>query len=178
METNKDDFSLIHIKEDSSDCKNIEQLIVNVRGRQVMLDRDLASLYGVETKALNQAVKRNIERFPDDFRFQLTKDECLRSQIVTFKYLPYAFTENGIAMLSSVLRSQTQRHKETLRLCVFVTLRLYQSCQSLLPRRNIVKKLKTQSRRDSETQRNFKTLRLCDFASLLIKPIKSYFDSS
>ena len=107
METNKDDFSLIHITENSSDCKNIEQLIVNVRGRQVMLDRDLASLYGVETKVLNQAVKRNIERFPDDFRFQLTKDECLRSQIVTFKYLPYAFTENGIAMLSSVLRSQT-----------------------------------------------------------------------
>ena len=107
METNKNDFSLIHITEDSSDCKNIEQLIVNVRGRQVMLDRDLAQLYGVETKVLNQAVKRNIERFPDDFRFKLTKDECLRSQIVTFKYLPYAFTENGIAMLSSVLRSQT-----------------------------------------------------------------------
>ena len=107
METNKNDFSLIHITEDSSDCKNIEQLIVNVRGRQVMLDRDLASLYGIETKVLNQAVKRNIERFPDDFRFQLTKEECLRSQIVTFKYLPYAFTENGVAMLSSVLRSQT-----------------------------------------------------------------------
>lgn len=107
METNRNDLSLIHITEDSSDCKNIEQLIVNVRGRQVMLDRDLASLYGVETKVLNQAVKRNIERFPDDFRFQLTKEECLRSQIVTFKYLPYAFTENGIAMLSSVLRSQT-----------------------------------------------------------------------
>ena len=79
--------------------KKIEHLIINARGRQVMLDRDLASLYGVETKALNQAVKRNIERFPDDFRFQLTKDECLRSQFVTFKYLPYAFTENGIAML-------------------------------------------------------------------------------
>ena len=107
METNKDDFSLINITEDSSDCKDIEQLIVNVRGCQVMLDRDLASLYGVETKVLNQAVKRNIERFPDDFRFQLTKDECLRSQFVTFKYLPYAFTENGVAMLSSVLRSQT-----------------------------------------------------------------------
>ena len=106
METNKNDFSLIHITEDSSDRK-IEHLIINARGCQVMLDRDLASLYGVETKVLNQAVKRNIERFPDDFRFQLTKDECLRSQIVTFKYLPYAFTENGIAMLSSVLRSQT-----------------------------------------------------------------------
>ncbi|MBO5811357.1 MAG: ORF6N domain-containing protein [Bacteroidales bacterium] len=106
METNKDDFSIIHVSEDSSDRK-IEHLIINARGCQVMLDRDLALLYGVETKVLNQAVKRNIERFPDDFRFQLTKDECLRSQIVTFKYLPYAFTENGIAMLSSVLRSQT-----------------------------------------------------------------------
>ena len=106
METNKDDFSLIHVSEDTSDRK-IEHLIINARGCQVMLDRDLASLYGVETKVLNQAVKRNIERFPDDFRFQLTKEECLRSQIVTFKYLPYAFTENGIAMLSSVLRSQT-----------------------------------------------------------------------
>ena len=99
METNKDDFSIIHVSEDSSDRK-IEHLIINARGCQVMLDRDLASLYGVESKVLNQAVKRNIERFPDDFRFQLTKDECLRSQIVTFKYLPYAFTENGIAFQS------------------------------------------------------------------------------
>ena len=72
-------------------------------------------LYGVETKVLNQAVKRNISRFPDDFMFQLTSEECSRSQIVTLnikrgqniKYLPYAFTENGIAMLSSVLRSPT-----------------------------------------------------------------------
>ena len=59
--------------------KKIEHLIINARGRQVMLDRDLASLYGVETKALNQAVKRNIERFPDDSRLQLTKDECLEA---------------------------------------------------------------------------------------------------
>lgn len=78
-----------------------------------MLDRDLAMLYGVETKALNQAVKRNIERFPNDFMFQLTKEECSRSQFVTLnkgrgqniKYMPYAFTENGISMLSSVLKS-------------------------------------------------------------------------
>ena len=94
---------------------NIESLIKVIRGQQVMLDKDLAMLYGVEAKVLNQAVKRNVERFPDDFRFQLTKEECLRSQIVTLnekqgqhlKYMPYAFTEQGVAMLSSVLRSQT-----------------------------------------------------------------------
>ena len=78
-----------------------------------MLDSDLARLYEVETKVLNQAVKRNITRFPDNFMFQLSKDEwqSLRSQIVTFsgdirKYTPYAFTEQGVAMLSSVLRSE------------------------------------------------------------------------
>ena len=123
--------------------ENIENLIHVIRGKQVMLDRDLARLYGVETRVLNQAVQRNIERFPGDFMFQLSKedveflksqnviletgtnmssqsvttsDEFLRSQIVTLekvdmrgkhvKFLPYAFTENGIAMLSGVLRSQ------------------------------------------------------------------------
>ena len=119
--------------------ENIENLIHVIRGKQVMLDRDLARLYGVETRVLNQAVQRNIERFPGDFMFQLSKedveflksqnviletgtnmssqsvttsDEFLRSQIVTLdmrgkhlKYLPYAFTESGIAMLSGVLRS-------------------------------------------------------------------------
>ena len=92
---------------------NIESLIYIIREEQVMLDSDLAKLYGVETKVLNQAVKRNIQRFPTDFMFQLTKEECLRSQIVTSnggrggsRYMPYAFTENGVAMLSSVLRSE------------------------------------------------------------------------
>lgn len=93
----------------------VESLIRVIRGQQVMLDRDLAELYGVETKVLNQAVKRNLGRFPDDFRFQLTKEECSRSQIVTLnegrgsniKYLPYAFTEQGVAMLSGVLKSST-----------------------------------------------------------------------
>ena len=94
---------------------NIEPLIKIIRGQQVMLDRDLAALYGVETKRLNEQVKRNIKRFPEDFMFQLTKDECLRSQIATLnegrgqhlKYMPYVFTENGVAMLSSVLLSDT-----------------------------------------------------------------------
>ena len=62
---------------------NIEPLIKVIRGQQVMLDKDLATLYGVETKVLNQTVKRNIERFPNDFRFELSKEECLRSQFVT-----------------------------------------------------------------------------------------------
>lgn len=93
----------------------IQSKIYEIRGQRVMLDRDLAELYQVETRVLNQAVKRNIERFPEDFMFQLTKEECLRSQIVTLKvaqgqhlkYMPYAFTELGVAMLSSVLRSTT-----------------------------------------------------------------------
>ena len=62
---------------------NIEPLIKVIRGQQVMLDKDLATLYGIETKVLNQTVKRNIERFPDDFRFELSREECLRSQFVT-----------------------------------------------------------------------------------------------
>jgi len=96
--------------------ERIEGLILLIRGQKVMLDADLAALYGVETKVLNQAVKRNIDRFPDDFMFQLTKEEhdALRSQNVTSKPAgrggrrtpPYAFTEQGVAMLSSVLRSQ------------------------------------------------------------------------
>ena len=108
--------------------EQIESLILTIRGKQVILDQDLARLYGVETKRLNEQVKRNIERFPEDFMFQLTKeeaessrsqfatlneeDELSRSQIATLngrghniKHLPYAFTENGIAMLSGVLRS-------------------------------------------------------------------------
>ncbi len=93
----------------------IEGKILLIRGRKVMLDRDLAMLYGVETRALNQAVKRNSTRFPEDFMFQLTNDEAVvlsRSQFVTLKrgqnikYLPYVFTENGVAMLSSVLKSE------------------------------------------------------------------------
>jgi hypothetical protein len=91
----------------------IQTKILVLRGKKVMLDRDLALLYEVPTKSFNQAVKRNIERFPKDFMFQLTEEEFknLRSQIVTSswggqRYYPYAFTEQGVAMLSSVLRSK------------------------------------------------------------------------
>ena len=97
--------------------KEIENRIYNIRGHQVMLDSDLAGIYQVETKVFNQAVKRNAERFPENFRFQLTQDEFdtinLRSQIVTSslnyggrRYLPYVFSEQGIAMLSAILRSE------------------------------------------------------------------------
>jgi hypothetical protein len=93
-----------------------DYFIHTIRDQRVMLDSDLAMLYGVSTKVLNQAVHRNVERFPEDFMFQLTSVETssLRSQIVTLKkgkrgehrkYLPYAFTEQGVSMLSSVLRS-------------------------------------------------------------------------
>ena len=94
--------------------ERIEKAISLIRGQKVMLDADLAELYGVETKVLVQAVKRNIGRFPEDFMFQLNQEEfaILRSQFVTSsnwggrRYRPYAFTEQGVAMLSSVLRSQ------------------------------------------------------------------------
>jgi leucyl aminopeptidase len=102
--------------------ESVEDTILLIRGKRVILDHDLARFYGVATKVLNQAVKRNLDRFPEDFMFQLTKAEAeewehlkrSRSQIVTLnktrgtniKYQPYAFTEHGILMLSSVLKSQ------------------------------------------------------------------------
>jgi len=119
---------------------DIQNRIYTIRGLQVMLDRDLSVLYGVETKVLNQAVKRNIERFPDTFRFQLTEIEylaCSRSQFVTLnegnfskqgkniKYLPYAFTEQGISMLSAVLRSETAIHTSIRIINAFVEMRKF-----------------------------------------------------
>ena len=90
----------------------IEKKIFEIRGHKVIMDVDLAAMYEDETKVFNQAVKRNVNRFPPDFMFRLTQKEFqgLRSQIVTSKkggtrYLPYAFTEQGVAMLSSVLNS-------------------------------------------------------------------------
>ena len=102
------------MSEDVVSAEQIAHTILILRGQKVLLDVALAGLYGVSTKALNQAVKRNADRFPEDFMFQLTADEArsLRSQFVTLKrgenikYRPYAFTEQGVAMLSSVLRSE------------------------------------------------------------------------
>ncbi len=149
----------------------VQSKIFLIRGKQVMIDRDLAELYGVETKVINQAVKRNIERFPEEFRFQLTAEEyeflrsqiatskdeedLLRSQIVTSKkekdslrsqfvtlndenesqrgkhtkYLPYVFTEQGVAMLSAVLHSPTAIQVSIKIMDAFVKLRHYVSSQ-------------------------------------------------
>ena len=109
---------------------NVESLIRVIRGQQVMLDRDLAELYGVETRRLNEQVKRNIERFPEDFMFQLTSNEFdnLKSQIAISSWggvrkLPYAFTEQGVAMLSGVLKSPTAVEANIRIMRAFVSMR-------------------------------------------------------
>ena len=119
---------------------DIQPMIRVIRGQQVIIDRDLALLYGVETRALNQAVKRNIERFPDDFMFQLDKEdvEILKSQNVTSSWggdrrLPYAFTEQGIAMLSSVLKSQTAVEANIRIMRAFVSMRRFIATNAQYP---------------------------------------------
>lgn len=109
----------------------IENRIITLRGKQVMIDRDLAELYGVETKVLNQAVKRNIERFPESFRFQLSnqeKDElvtnCDRFNGIKHSSVnPFAFTEQGVAMLSAVLKSETAINTSIRIIDAFVSMR-------------------------------------------------------
>ncbi len=112
----------------------IEESILLIRGQRVMLDRDLAALYGVETKNLNKAVRRNLDRFPDDFMFELTLDEaeaCAASRFQfgtlkrgqNIKYLPHVFTQEGVAMLSSVLRSSRAIQVNIAVMRVFVRLR-------------------------------------------------------
>ena len=132
----------------------VKNKIYSIRGFQVMLDRDLAELYGVETKVFNQAVKRNIDRFPENFRFQLTKLE--KSELVTkcdrFTSLkhstvnPYAFTEQGVAMLSAVLKSQTAIQTSIYIINAFVQMRKFISNNALVFQRL-----------DSLEQKQFKT---------------------
>ena len=123
-----------------NDNKEIEDMIYEIRGKQVILDRDLATLYEVNTKVLMQSVKRNIERFPDNFMFQLTEEEfCIwRSQNVTSKNdkmglrrAPYAFTEQGVAMLSGLLRSSIAIKTSIAIMNAFVTMRHYMSSNLL-----------------------------------------------
>lgn len=123
-----------------AEAKDIKNLIYVVRGQQVMMDSDLAMLYQVETKIFNQAVSRNIERFPENFRFQLTKEEfdTLRSQIATSnsrggrRYRPYMFTEQGIAMLSGVLRSDVAVQVSIRIMNTFVEMRRFIANNALL----------------------------------------------
>ena len=121
------------------DLAKIPKMIYEIRRQKVMLDSDLAKLYEVEAKVLNQAVKRNISRFPADFMFQLTADEwnSLRSQIVTSnntrggrRYTPYVFTEQGVAMLSSVLKSDRAIQVNVNIMRAFVKLRQFAVSQS------------------------------------------------
>lgn len=113
--------------------KEIENRIFNIRGVQVMLDNDLAEMYRVETRVLNQAVKRNVERFPDDFMFQLTEEEWknLKSQNVMSsehggrRTLPFAFTEQGVSGLSRVLKSETAAKMHVAIMRTFVQMRKF-----------------------------------------------------
>jgi len=145
-------------------AERIERSILLIRGHKVMLDSDLADLYGVGTRALVQAVQRNRGRFPEDFMFQLTKEEFdhLKSQIVISssgwggrRYPPYAFTEQGVAMLSSVLRSQraVQVNIEIMR--AFVRLR-----QMLASHRDLARRLdEMEGRYDAQFKAVFDAIR-------------------
>jgi len=124
--------------------ETIERKIYLIRGRKVMLDSDLAQLYEVPTKRLNEAIKRNPKRFPDDFMFQMSKDELedLKSQIATSssshggrRHAPYVFTEHGVAMLSSVLTSDRAVEVNILIIRAFVRLREYLSTHQDLARK-------------------------------------------
>ncbi|MFC1510564.1 ORF6N domain-containing protein [Candidatus Omnitrophota bacterium] len=148
----------------------IQKKIATARELQVMLDSDLAEFYGVETRTLNQAVKRNIERFPKDFMFQLTKEEAknLMSQFVTSssgyggrRKLPYVFTEQGVAMLSAVLKSETAVKMSILIMNAFVVMRKQiASNAQMLPRLESLEKrqMKHEMKTDQKFERVFKAL--------------------
>jgi len=124
----------VYINTMKDEITQIKNMIYEIRGQKVMLDQDLAALYGVELRSLNQAVKRNIGRFPPDFMFQLTDDEwdCLRSQFVISnnnrggrRYAPYVFAEQGVSMLSSVINSERAIEVNINIIRAFVKLRHY-----------------------------------------------------
>ena len=151
----------------------IVEKIYFLRGQKVMLDRDLAEMYGVEVKVLNQSVKRNVSRFPDDFMFQLSATEWdnLKSQIVTSSWggirkLPYAFTEQGVAMLSSVLRSETAIQVNIQIIRVYTKMK-----QVLLDNKEIWQKIEkieqAMQKKDGEVKTIFKILK-----QLLVKEEK------
>jgi phage regulator Rha-like protein len=151
--------------------KTIQQKIYTVRNLQVMLDKDLAELYRVEIKVFNQAVKRNIKRFPKEFMFQLTPGEydSLRSQIVTLKkrrgqhrkYLPYVFTEQGVSMLASVLKSKTAIKVSIQIINAFVAMRKFITANArIFERLNAVerKQLECEIKTEKKFEKIFNTL--------------------
>jgi len=157
----------------------IERRIYLIRGLKVMIDSDLAELYGVETKILNRGVRRNLERFPEDFMFQLTKDEAesLRVQSGTLepagrgqhrKYLPYVFTEQGVAMLSSVLNSKRAIEVNIAIMRAFVKLR-----QMLESNEQLNRKFVAVIRKLSEHDKYFRVV-FDELKKLTAEPISSH----
>ncbi len=148
-------------KTESAEPLQIEQAILLIRGQRVMLDRDLAAMYGVTTSNLNKAVSRNLGRFPTDFMFQLTMDEAnaLRFQIgilkkgLHFKYLPYVFTQEGVAMLSGVLRSPRAEQVNIAIMRAFVRLR-----ETLSLHKDLAHKLGELERKIENHDENIRTL--------------------
>jgi len=143
--------------------ERIEKAILLIRNQKVILDADLAELYEVETRVLVQVVKRNLERFPEDFMFQLSREEfnILRSQSVMSsnwggrRYPPYAFTEHGVAMLSSVLRSQRAVHVNIEIIRAFIRLR-----KMLVSHEALARKLETlEEKYDTQFQEVFEAIR-------------------
>lgn len=164
MQRNETPIKIMKAKESVAICNQltmpIENRILTLRGKQVMIDRDLAELYNIETKALNQAVKRNIERFPEHFRFQVSNQE--KDELVTncdrFNNLkhssvnPFAFTEPGVAMLSTVLKSETAVRTSIRIIDAFVAMRNFlMNNASLFQRmeRIEMKQLKTEEKVDA-----------------------------
>lgn len=153
-----------------NDLLNIEKKILVIRGQQVMLDRDLADLYGIETKNLNKAMSRNKDRFPDDFCFKLTMEEfsALRFHFGTSRtkggrrYLPYAFTEQGVAMLSAVLRSKIAIQVSIAIMNAFVKMRHY-----LLDNAGIITRLTQTEIKLLEHDKNFEKI----FSAMNTSPI-------
>jgi len=155
--------------------ENVLNKILVKRNQKVILDRDMAVLYGVETRALKQAVKRNIRRFPTDFMFQLTKDELnnWRSQTVMSKsdevglrHLPFAFTEQGVAMLSSVLKSERAIDVNILIMRAFVKLR-----EIISTHKKVEEKLKELENRI--TEHDDKIIEIIQIINQLVTPVVS-----
>lgn len=130
--------------------EQMKSLIYEIRGQKVMLDKDLAKIYGYETKNFNRQVKNNIEKFPDDFMFQLTYDEALRCNFFTLnkngnmrgqhiKYLPYAFTEQGIYMLMTVLKGELATQQSLALIRIFKSMKDYMSSGSLVSAEDFLK---------------------------------------
>lgn len=162
----------VSLTSNQATLENIENLILNIRDKQVMLDRDLARLYGVETKVLNQAVKRNIERFPERFMFQITENEkikvvtnCDHLKDLRFSYQnPYVFTEQGVSMLSAVLKSDIAINTSIMIMDAFVAMRhSISSNQQIINRFENIEHhqllmIERQDKTETQIEKIFKTL--------------------